>query len=103
MNSQNVGATQSPYVIRAGKARDLLVAHRMGAQVRVITYDAERYARNDDTKYMAYVYAKIAQHLNGLSAVFFDEAVQVAADMIRDGFELPDIIQYLKRNYGVRR
>jgi hypothetical protein len=103
MNSQNLGSTTSPYVVRAGKARDLLVKHRLGAQVRVITYDAGRYAQGDHTKYIAYVYVKIAQHLNGLSAVFFDEAVQVAIDMIRDGFELPDIIQYLARNYGVRR
>lgn len=103
MNSQNCGATQSSFVVRAGKARDLLIARKMGAQVRIITYDAGRYAQGDDTKYMAYVYARIAQHLNGLSAVFFDEAVQVAADMIRDGCELPDILQYLARNYGVRR
>lgn len=61
--------TLSPKAIRAGKARDLLIAAGMSAHIRPITREANEIAGDDDAKYMAHVMDQIAGHMAAKATV----------------------------------
>ena len=114
MNSQNIG-NSSPYVTRATRARDMLVAAGMGDQVRVITFDASKFAGSDDVAYMRYVQQKIDEYeaaKDNLARLlrYFDklkpfeqkiiaDMVQDIAEMTEEGQEHVQAMRYIRRNY----
>lgn len=105
----------NPLVARAGKARDLLVAAGMGDQVRIITFDASKFAGSDDVAYLRYVQQKIderktAKETRARLLRYFDElspfAQKMVADLIQDMVEITedggnsaDVARYIRRNY----
>lgn len=105
----------NPLVARAGKARDMLVQAGMGDQVRIVTFDASKFAGSDDEAYLRYVQQKIDEHkatkehrarllryfdkLSPFEQKMFADMAQDIAEMTEEGQEHAQAMRYIRRTY----
>jgi hypothetical protein len=76
-----------PYVLRSGKARDMILEAGLGVEMRPITRAASAQAKDDHVLYLKLVQREIDKRID-------------AREMKAEGYTPSDIAHYIQRTYG---